>query len=95
MDLQVFYTKIFVKLISRKKCKKDDYFLNHFFYYYFSLDAESVLKDLQSVFITLLSDPAAPLKSRAAIASALGDCAFLGTYQIDIYKFSRKNGTRK
>ena len=82
VDLQVFYTKIFVKLISRKK---DDYFLNHFFYY-FSLDAESVLKDLQSVFITLLSDPAAPLKSRAAIASALGDCAFLGT-ELIFYQF--------
>ena len=45
---------------------------------FLSPDAESVLKDLQSVLITLLSDPAAPLKSRAAAASALGDCAFLG-----------------
>ena len=56
------------------------------FFIYLSLDAESVLKDLQSVFITLLSDPAAPLKSRAAIASALGDCAFLGT-ELIFYQF--------
>lgn len=67
-----------------------------------SPDAESVLKDLQSVFITLLSDPAAPLKSRAAVASALGDCAFLVSspqdYEINIMPslekiFSVKTGS--
>ena len=36
-------------------------------------DAENVMKDLQSVFVTLLSDPSAPLKARAAAASAVGD----------------------
>merc|ERR1719444_87637 len=39
--------------------------------------SEDVIKDLQSVFITLMSDPSAPMKSRAAAASALGDCCFL------------------
>jgi len=42
-------------------------------------DAENVMKDLQSVFVTLLSDPSAPLKARAAAASAVGDCAFLSS----------------
>lgn len=42
-------------------------------------DAENVMKDLKSVFVTLLSDPSAPLKSRASAASALGDCTFLSS----------------
>ena len=38
---------------------------------------EEVIKDLRSVFITLMSDPSAPMKTRASAASALGDCCFL------------------
>ena len=39
--------------------------------------SEDVIKDLQSVFVTIMTDPSAPMKSRAAAASALGDCCFL------------------
>lgn len=42
-----------------------------------SQTSEDVIKDLKSIFITTMSDPSAPLKARAAAASALGDCAFL------------------
>ena len=35
------------------------------------------MKDLKSVLLTLVSDPSAPMKTRAAVASALGDCTFL------------------
>ena len=42
---------------------------------------EEVVKDLRSVFITLMSDPSAPMKTRAAAASALGDCCFLVSCQ--------------
>jgi len=38
---------------------------------------EEVIKDLRSLFITLMSDPSAPMKTRASAASALGDCCFL------------------
>ena len=41
------------------------------------LGSEDVMKDLKSVLITLMMDPAAPMKTRAAVASALGDCTFL------------------
>ena len=41
------------------------------------LSNEEILKDLKSVFVTLMMDPSAPMKTRAAAASALGDCAFL------------------
>lgn len=42
-----------------------------------SIVSEEVVKDLKSVFITLMLDPSAAPKSRAAAASALGDCCFL------------------
>lgn len=41
------------------------------------MGSEDVMKDLKSVLLTLVSDPAAPMKTRAAVASALGDCTFL------------------
>lgn len=44
---------------------------------------EEVIKDLRSVFITLMSDPSAPMKTRAAAASALGDCCFLASQPED------------
>lgn len=42
-----------------------------------SPSGEDVMKDLRSVFVTVMLDPAAPMKSRAAAASSLGDCSFL------------------
>ena len=41
------------------------------------MGSEDVMKDLKSVLLTLVSDPSAPMKTRAAVASALGDCTFL------------------
>lgn len=41
------------------------------------LGSEDIMKDLKSVLTTLMLDPAAPMKTRAAVASALGDCTFL------------------
>jgi len=42
-----------------------------------SPSGEEVIKDLKSVFVTLMSDPSAGMKIRASAAAALGDCTFL------------------